>query len=299
MSSKRPIRTAIFVLFGLALFAPLHPVAAQRPVFLDGTDPPEWFSIFQGIEMARGDLRNERDLQKCVAVRIDLRNPGVSFFATPANGTGAKETFAQRASDFLKEHHLQLVVNTSFFSPCCLDRPNEGKDLSGLAVAQGELVSPWSDLRPVGIAVAKKGNQPFLIDKAPKSVSSLQFAVAGNTLLTNGKPTREPNGKREPRTAAGFSKDGRYLIFVVIDGRQMFRSKGANLYHTALWLVRFGAWNGCNLDGGGSSTLVMDDGKGGYRLLNYPSAGRERFVGNLLGVYATPLGATRAQEATK
>lgn len=287
---------AIVVLAFLALS--ILPASAQRPILLDGEDPPEWLPIFQGIEMARGDLSNERDLQKCVAVRIDLRNPGVRFFATPSNGQAPKETSAQRASDFLKEQHLQLVVNTSFFDPCCLDRANEGKDLSGLAVAQGELVSPWSDTHPVGIAVAK-GNQPFLIDKAPKTVDSLQFAFAGNTLLTNGKPTREPDEKKEPRTAAGFSQDGRFLIFVLIDGRQIFRSKGSNLYHTALWLIRFGAWNGSNLDGGGSSTLVMDDGKGGFRLLNYPSAGRERFVGNLLGVYATPLGVIRAQEAAK
>jgi len=248
--------------------------------------------------MSRGNLKNNIDLQECVAVRINLRTPGLRFFATPSNGSAPKETFPARAGDFLIKHQLQLVINTSFFDPCCSDRPNEGKNISGLAVAQGLLVSPWSDSHPVGIAVSKD-NQPYMIDRAPKAVSDLQFAIAGNTLLTAGKPTRKPNLKKEPRTAVGFSQDGRYLIFVVIDGRSRFRSMGANLYHTSLWLLRFGAWQGCNLDGGGSSTLAISDGKGGYRLLNYPSTGRERNVGNLLGVYATPLGAVKAKEVKK
>ncbi|MFK5921642.1 MAG: phosphodiester glycosidase family protein [Verrucomicrobiota bacterium] len=279
--------TSLILLFTSALHA-------QKPITLDGADAPEWSPIFQGIEISRGSLRNERDLQKTVAVRIDLQASGVHFFATPSNGAKAKETASTRAGDFLKKHQLQLVVNTSFFDPCCFGPGGEGKDLSGLAVAQGELVSPWSATRPVGLAVSKD-NRPYFVDRAPKAVNSLQFAFAGNTLLENGKPTRKPDEKKEPRTAAGFSKDGRYLIFVVIDGRSLFRSKGANLYHTALWLIRFGAWQGCNLDGGGSSTLAMDDGRGGYRLLNYPADGRERFVGNLLGVYATPIGGLKAK----
>lgn len=285
------MRSAIFLFFLLSSSS----VFGQKPIALDGTEAPIWVPIFKGIEMSRGDLRNDRDLQKCVAVRIDLRAPGVHFYATPSNGSSPKDTFPNRVGDFLKKYKLQLVVNTSFFDPCCSDFPREGKDIAGLAVAQGELVSPWSDTHPVGIAVAQKGNQPYVIKSAPQSVQGLQFAIAGNTLLTNGKATRKPDEKKEPRTAAGFSKDGRYLIFIVIDGRSRFHSMGANLYHTGLWLFRFGAWNGCNLDGGGSSSIAMDNGNGGYRLLNHPSSGRERYVGNILGVYATPLGAIRAK----
>lgn len=283
----------IFLLFAFSLCTSAF---AQKPISLGGTNAPIWTQIFKGIEMSRGGLRNERDLQKCVAVRIDLQAPGVHFFATPSNGSSPKETFPDRVGDFLKKHKLQLAVNTSFFDPCCSDLPKESKDLAGLAVAQGQLVSPWSDTHPVGIAVAQKGNQPYIIKSAPKSVKGLQFAIAGNTLLTNGKATRQPDEKKEPRTAVGLSKDGRYLIFIVIDGRSRFHSMGANLYHTGLWLIRFGAWNGCNLDGGGSSSIAMDDGRGRHRLLNQPSSGRERYVGNLLGVYATPLGAIRAKE---
>lgn len=59
------------------------------------------------------------------------------------------------------------------------------------------------------------------------------------------------------------------------------------------WLQKCGAYVAISLDGGGSSTMVMDDGIGGATLLNIPIDGgilrRERYVGNNLGVYAQPL----------
>jgi exopolysaccharide biosynthesis protein len=94
-----------------------------------------------------------------------------------------------------------------------------------------------------------------------------------------------------PRTAAGLSRDNRYLFLMVIDGRQAGYSEGATLYETAEWLKSFGAYNGLNLDGGGSSSLVRSDGSGGAIILNRPIhlgiVGKERIVGNNLGVLIT------------
>ena len=48
-----------------------------------------------------------------------------------------------------------------------------------------------------------------------------------------------------------------------------------------------------NLDGGGSTSIAIDDGRGGVRLLNSPIhtriPWRERPVANHLGVFAEPL----------
>jgi hypothetical protein len=43
------------------------------------------------------------------------------------------------------------------------------------------------------------------------------------------------------------------------------------------------------LDGGGSSTLVAKDDDGTPKILNSPSGGSQRSVGNHLGVHALPL----------
>jgi hypothetical protein len=98
-----------------------------------------------------------------------------------------------------------------------------------------------------------------------------------------------------PRTAFGISKDARYLYLLTIDGRQSGYSDGSLDWETAAWLQLFGAWNGANMDGGGSTCLVMADSTGFPIELNHDSAaadpgtGRERTVGSQLGIFAKPL----------
>lgn len=71
--------------------------------------------------------------------------------------------------------------------------------------------------------------------------------------------------KRHPRTAVGIRKDGS-LIFVVVDGRQEGLSVGMTLPELAGFLEEQGAWDAYNLDGGGSSTMVVNG-----RVVNSPS----------------------------
>jgi hypothetical protein len=72
---------------------------------------------------------------------------------------------------------------------------------------------------------------------------------------------------------------------MVIDGRRTGWSDGATLYETGKWLLRLGAWNGLNLDGGGSTALAKME-NGTAKLLNKPSSGVQRVNGNHLGVFA-------------
>ncbi len=84
---------------------------------------------------------------------------------------------------------------------------------------------------------------------------------------------------RHPRTAAGFSEDKRYLYLATVDGRQV-TSKGMSLPEFSDFLVSAGVYRGVNLDGGGSSTMVVRNS-----IVNSPSdAGGERSVSNSLMV---------------
>jgi hypothetical protein len=82
---------------------------------------------------------------------------------------------------------------------------------------------------------------------------------------------------------------------MAIDGRQAGYSDGAMDWETAAWLLRLGAWDGVNMDGGGSTCLVMADSTGQPVSLNHDSAsadpgtGRERTVGSHLGIFAKPI----------
>ena len=85
---------------------------------------------------------------------------------------------------------------------------------------------------------------------------------------------------RAPRSAVGVTRYGDY-IFAVVDGRQA-HSRGCTLQEWAEILQNnFGAVNAINLDGGGSSELLV---KGD--LVNSPSDGRERPIGSALVILA-------------
>lgn len=82
-------------------------------------------------------------------------------------------------------------------------------------------------------------------------------------------------GGRAPRTAIGVTQDGQILL-VVVDGRQL-ASGGLTLLEMAILMQELGAVDAMNLDGGGSSEMVVFD-----KVVNKPSDGRERKVGNAL-----------------
>lgn len=96
----------------------------------------------------------------------------------------------------------------------------------------------------------------------------LQSAVSfGPVIIINGMPTiRSGDGGWgiQPRTAIAQKKDGTILM-LVIDGRQA-GSIGATLKNVQDILLNYGAYNAFNLDGGASSTMVLNN-----KLVNNPS----------------------------
>ncbi len=81
--------------------------------------------------------------------------------------------------------------------------------------------------------------------------------------------------RRHPRTGVGLRADGK-VLFVTVDGRQR-RSKGMTLLAFAQLMRSLGARWALNLDGGGSTTMVVRG-----NVVNRPSDGRERAVGSAL-----------------
>ncbi|MER3401773.1 MAG: hypothetical protein C4337_00335 [Armatimonadota bacterium] len=79
--------------------------------------------------------------------------------------------------------------------------------------------------------------------------------------------------RRHPRTAVGRTAQGE-VIWLTIDGRQP-HSQGATLPELAELMRRYGAVEAINLDGGGSTTLVVRN-----LIVNSPSDGAERPVAN-------------------
>jgi hypothetical protein len=119
---------------------------------------------------------------------------------------------------------------------------------------------------------------------------SIQLAVAGSArLLINGGTTAANNAhwnNRHPRSAIGVSEDRQRMVFVLVEGRMPDRAEGMSLHSVADLLVHLGAYQGLELDGGGSSALAGRlNGNG--RLLSVPSGGSERYVPIGLGILET------------
>lgn len=83
---------------------------------------------------------------------------------------------------------------------------------------------------------------------------------------------------RHGRTAVGVTADGR-LLLVVVDGRQPGYSRGMTLRELAELLQRLGAQQAMNLDGGGSSEMVVNG-----LTASRPSDGQGRGIANALVV---------------
>jgi exopolysaccharide biosynthesis protein len=85
--------------------------------------------------------------------------------------------------------------------------------------------------------------------------------------------------KRHPRTGVGFSKDSTVVYFITVDGRQK-TSRGMTLKEFADLMIEQGVYQGLNLDGGGSTTMIVES-----EIVNSPSdLTGERAVGNCLVV---------------
>jgi hypothetical protein len=70
-------------------------------------------------------------------------------------------------------------------------------------------------------------------------------------------PDATRDGEHLPRTAMGYTRDGR-LIVLVIQGRTPGVAAGATLHDEAQLLLDLGCYEALNLDGGGSSCMLVN-----------------------------------------
>jgi hypothetical protein len=281
-----------------------------------------WVPIFKGIDYAAGTNTpgggSFPNLQVVYFLRVDLTDPDIRLFASPRNPTNYTsnyiETAGYTATNFLKKHNLQAVINAnSFFLPGSLSsapyfRP-EGSafHVTGLLISEGELVSQQEGPEDAATLKFTSNNvATFVSTNWPaSSTNAIYTAVTGlYSILVNGVNigsnyigNSATAHRVQPRTLFGLSQDRRYLYLLAIDGRQEASdySIGAYDWEAAEWLRLAGASDAVNMDGGGSTCMVVMDSTGQAVPLNHDSASlngpeyRERTVGCHFGVYAAPL----------
>lgn len=120
------------------------------------------------------------------------------------------------------------------------------------------------------------------------SFDDVEYALGGGDIIlqdgeiVDGTADLEHEKTRQPRTAVGLREDGG-IVIAVIDGRQLSYSSGMTLYTLAAFMRDLGCTSALNLDGGGSSCMVLF-GAEGAKTVSRPSDGSVRRVSNALAI---------------
>lgn len=234
----------------------------------------EWRLVAPGVEYQRITKGN---LDVHVA-RVDLRNAKLRVIASETADQGLT------VSEFAKKRGAIIAINADYF-----DEQHRPLGLSAGACGtwtKGQKLSRKQGL--VGVGRKRAEIQQNTMTKRrwmSGAVSGWPMLNKGCAPLT-GMPgsdhfTRAPH----PRTAVGLSKNGKTMYFVVADGRRV-GVPGPTLPELATFMDELGACSAMNLDGGGSSAMWVDGNLDGS-IVNQPSDGPERKVGNHLAVVAS------------
>jgi Phosphodiester glycosidase len=148
--------------------------------------------------------------------------------------------------------------------------PSDGLLLTGTGDAAGFLrdaALPRSRVDiDMGLTVGRKpldiGSTSVLLGPGPRLLRAGRIVVRDATGPEGFDPPQAPSffrtfvAGRNPRTLAGVRADGK-LLLVTVDGRRPGWSVGMTLPEAARLMRSLGARDAINLDGGGSSTMVV------------------------------------------
>jgi len=283
---------AMIAVMPLAAFGWVH---GQRPERTSVERP-----LFRGITYRREGRSLPRPLMLHI-VEIDLTDPDIRAQVTPGSpASDGTETKARTTSEFLQEFELELAVNANFFykfreaTPWNF-YPQSGQRVHavGEAIANGTAYSAPEPSWPV-LCFAADNRAQILPDTCPPGT---QQGIAGSHLLIqDGQPLPlseyDIDVGLHSRTVAALDAEGETLWLVAIDDKQPRYSEGVTSAEMAQLLMDMGVASALNLDGGGSTTLVMAAEQGAI-VLNAPIHTkipmRERPVANHIGFHAAPL----------
>ncbi|NWF64665.1 MAG: phosphodiester glycosidase family protein [Chloroflexi bacterium] len=284
-----PIRWRWLLIFAAATVVGIY-VAAMlgRPPAL-----PAKYELYKGVTYRRV-VRYLPHTMLAHVIVVDRREAGVKFLVTPPDQVEGGAVKARTVTEFAKEFNVQIAINGDGFFPwwsrSLVDYyPHSGDPVTplGYSASFGNVYAePAEDADPKPVLYISRRNE-LTFNLAP---GKIHHAISGDAMLIQGGEIEAglDDSILHPRTAVGVSRNGRYVILVVVDGRQPFYSAGATYQELAELLKDFDAHAAMALDGGGSSTLAVNlDGE--VTILNSPIdnyiPGRERPVANHFGVF--------------
>jgi hypothetical protein len=230
--------------------------------------------LFPGVFYKSETVNSPREHTVHIVI-VELDKQSIDLMVTP------REALGQRTSEFLTNYGLQLAINGDGWINL--------KDPTGLAVSEGEMYS--EDSGQPTIYVLKNG-EVKVGGNAPEKQT--WHAISGSHLLVRRgqidqdiDACTQPDvycGNLAPRTSIGISANN-YLILVLVEGPSSEPRAALTFKELAELHLELGSVEAIAMDGGGSTTLVVNTGSG-PQILNNPTDGSERVVSNHLGIFA-------------
>ena len=237
-------------------------------------------------------------------IAIDTTAPGIGFETTGSNGADPGETTGETTLNYVQRTGAKIGINGSFFTDAGSNGSTVYRGLVQIATSAGQQVSPWSgstDGREAALNISAS-NIPSIIYPTANNTLANSFAttagitpytsLGGNySILKNGVATGETDGNAPINAHTVVGVSGRTLFLFTVDKGQA-NSVGLTGPQIGTILLTYGVTDAVNLDGGGSTTLVMPVapgpfGGGGLSVINAPSDGVPRLTGNNFAVFAT------------
>lgn len=174
--------------------------------------------------------------------------------------------------DMAKENQAIVAINGGGF----IDENGlgTGAEVSGIVIRDSKILNYGSGS---GSLIGFTKENKLYLGKVKSAKDAIDLGIRdavefGPFLIVNGEASKVVgNGGygRHPRTVIGQRKDG-VVLFLVIDGRRI-DCIGADMDDLISIMLRYGAYNAANLDGGNSSALVIQN-----KLINHPINWDER-----------------------
>ncbi|MBO7136550.1 MAG: phosphodiester glycosidase family protein [Spirochaetaceae bacterium] len=222
-----------------------------------------WEEIAEGIKHC--SFFDETSHSRCNAVKINLDTPNINLIASrpveEVTDGGTSVFKAETTKKFAQRNSAIVAVNaTPFNYPS--GRASKKRTIAGVYAINDKILAPRAG-RYAALIFAADNNEKLTAsildtqnDFEPDSTT--RFAFGGFwTLLKDGRIIMFKSQQKEPRTAAGILDNGKTLILLAID-KSGSTSKGATFNETSSILLKLGATEAIMLDGGSSSSLIIN-----------------------------------------
>ena len=257
------------------IISPLTKKITDQTTLIKTFQSDTLIQIAQGLsETVITYLNSGNQPMRVFILEVDLNNPNLRLNAgTPNNNPAfARQTVSEiaRTQDTTGARIL-VAVNGDFFN-------SAGVPQSALYKKGVALKSRFCDLCTF-LAINYQNKASIISKDRIVDTANIKEAIGGyHWLIKNSQKVAQGDLSVEPRTTTGITT-GNVVYFILADGRQSTYSNGMSFSQLSDMFLAIGVKDAINLDGGGSSTLVVKEGAG-WAVKNKPSDGSQRAVAN-------------------